>query len=967
MNLKIVIKNILKDKFSISYKKGKKHLLNENVKSVEVKETDGFTNIYGRVYDKSKSYFTQIRINEATQQIDFICNCELSEEAKRYSGNFICEHIIATLLKLTEGEDYTLNKNENIKVELRLEEKFNSPYKFDAILFLIGNERTKIASPMALKKYIENYKGDFLKKNENLLRILENTNFKIKDEDIRNILMECTYIDFAMKINSEYISKIKNENIPLNFTIKLEDERIKLQTFKTKIEALNTEKSVFLYNRCIYLPSIKQYKLYTPFYDVLHERHYCYIKKSSAQKVIKALRRIGKLKINDDVIDMVSEEYKFNLYFKKDNEKLYCEFNIPKEKASLKKSAKVKKIEEILFLNSFTKKDDLYYFVGEDESLIELIKSNISNLCDIKTSKDIGEIKVLDADDIIAKLEDEEDKLKFDLNISNIENDEWNSALDSFSEGKEFYRFNNYNFLDFNDENIRKFMNFLKIINYKGDKISLPLGYEDLVDEAIKNVDYIDVINKDDKKNRIFKTTIKDFKGSLRNYQKEGLKWLQNKKVKGLFGILADDMGLGKTIQIISFILKNRKEKTMIVTPSSLVYNWIAEFKKFAPTLKIACVHGSKDKRMKMIKSLSSYNVIITSYGTLNMDIDFYKDCIFDNLIIDEAQFIKNHKSKVTKSVKNIKSKVRFALTGTPIENNYLEIWSIFDFLKEGYLFSEKEFKTRFLNGDENQIKYLKIMIKPFILRRTKSQVLKELPDKIERTFYVEMTKEQKRYYKLSLKKIIKESEGMTNQISILSFLTKLRQIALDPSIIDDTYKGGSSKINKVLEIIDMCKKSNKKVLIFSQFTTVLKKLKEKLDKDNKSYFYLDGSTKASERVNLCERFNNTNDADIFLISLKAGGTGLNLTSAQVVIHFDPWWNPAVENQATDRAYRIGQKNDVEVIKIISKDTIEEKILKLKEEKSSMFNNLLDNDTDYCMSNTKLTKNEIKYLLSQDV
>lgn len=298
------------------------------------------------------------------------------------------------------------------------------------------------------------------------------------------------------------------------------------------------------------------------------------------------------------------------------------------------------------------------------------------------------------------------------------------------------------------------------------------------------------------------------------------------------------------------------------------------------------------------------------------MDVQFYKDYIFDNLIIDEAQTIKNSKSKISQNVKAINSKVKFALTGTPIENNYLDIWNIFDFLKPGYLFSEKEFKEKFLNSEE-QIKYLKLVIKPFILRRTKRQVLKELPDKIERTFYVDMTKEQKNYYKLSLRKFKKEAKENTNSITILSFLTRLRQIALDPSIIDDSYNGGSGKIDKALEIITRCLNDNK-----------------------------------------------SKDINIFLISLKAGGTGLNLTSAEIVLHFDPWWNPAVENQATDRAHRIGQKNQVQVIKIITKWTVEEKVLKLKDYKNDIFSSLLD--SDYNVKNNKLSREEIEYLLRED-
>ena len=347
----------------------------------------------------------------------------------------------------------------------------------------------------------------------------------------------------------------------------------------------------------------------------------------------------------------------------------------------------------------------------------------------------------------------------------------------------------------------------------------------------------------------------------------------------------------------------------------------------------------------------------------MNMDIEYYKKVKFDILIIDEAQNIKNSKAKVTKNVKSIDSKVRFALTGTPLENNYLELWSIFDYLKPGYLFSEREFKNKFLNSEEN-INYLKLMIKPFILRRTKKQVLKELPDKIETTYYVKMTDEQAKYYKNSLKRFSKEAESMTNQISILALLTKLRQIALDPSLIDEEYTGGSGKVDSAVDIINRCVENNKKVIIFSQFTSMLHRLEEKLNDLDVRYYYLDGKTNANDRIKLCDDFNDSESIKVFLISLKAGGTGINLTSAQVVVHFDPWWNPQVENQATDRAHRIGQKNKIEVIKMISKNTIEEKILYLKQEKSNIFTSLIEENESISRVNSKLSKEEINYLLS---
>ena len=809
--------------------------------------------------------------------------------------------------------------------------------------------------------------ADYSNENIKLLKFLKKINFKVQDTHIRDFFLLCNDVDFTIKIDSiEYKCKVKEEMMPLKFTLKLVDNRIKLQTLKAKVRAINSDETVFLYNNCIYIPPINKCRAYKPLYKILNKKSYTFVKKESLHKVITVLKNIGQLSVHDEIKNILAKNCTIDLYFDKDKEGIYCKLIIPREKEYLKASDKIKQIQEILFSNRFTKKGDLYYFLGEDFNIMNFLKSNIGNLCKIKTSKDIGAIKILDAKNISGNINKLKNGMEFTLDIDGIENNEWNLAINSYKEGNSFYRFNNYNFIDFKDKEITAIMEFLKFINFKGSAVNLPTGYEEVIDKMTKGSSFIDTIKKDQDLCNNAKVNLKGFNGKLRDYQMEGLLWLQNKKEKGLFGILADDMGLGKTIQTISFVLNNKNNKTMIITPASLVYNWEDEFNKFAPSLKIACIHGSKSNRVEILKNITMYDVILTSYGTLNMDVEFYKNYNFDNLIIDEAQTIKNSKSKVSQNVKSIKAKVRFALTGTPIENNYLEIWNIFDFLKPGYLFSQKEFKSKFLNNNSEQIKYLKLIIKPFIFRRTKNQVLKELPDKIERTLYVDMVKEQKSYYKQSLKKFIKQSKENTNSITILSFLTRLRQIALDPSIIDDSYNGGSGKIDKALEVINKYSDSNKKILVFSQFTSLLNILKQKLDLLNKPYFYLDGSTKPNERVRLCNEFNNNKNTYIFLISLKAGGTGLNLTSAEVVLHFDPWWNPAVENQATDRAHRIGQKNQVEVIKIISKDTIEEKILKLKEDKKHIFTSLLSEDSNYNINCTKLTKDEIKYLLSEN-
>nr|WP_242568082.1 DEAD/DEAH box helicase [Clostridium botulinum] len=419
-------------------------------------------------------------------------------------------------------------------------------------------------------------------------------------------------------------------------------------------------------------------------------------------------------------------------------------------------------------------------------------------------------------------------------------------------------------------------------------------------------------------------------------------------------------MGLGKTIQTISFLLSEKGAKSLIVTPTSLIYNWQDEFQKFAKTLNIGVIHGSKEERMKVLDDKEKYDVLLTTYGTLKNDFQLYKDIIFDYCIIDEGQNIKNPLAQNTDSVKRINSKVRFALTGTPIENNLMELWSIFDFIMPGYLYSEERFQEKFIDEVETNIDKLKTLIRPFILRREKKNVLKDLPHKIEKKFLVEMTTNQERIYKAYMKSIKEKlKNNKEDKITIFSYLTRLRQLCLDPSLIIDEYKGGSSKLRIAMELVQEGVDEGKKILLFSQFTSVLKNISKLLEKEGIEYFYLDGSTNASERIKLVNEFNKNSNVKVFLISLKAGGTGLNLTSANLVIHFDPWWNPAVEDQATDRAHRIGQKNLVQVIKLVCKGTIEEKIIMFQDDKKELINNVMNSDLKSGNLINTLSKEEI--------
>ena len=458
----------------------------------------------------------------------------------------------------------------------------------------------------------------------------------------------------------------------------------------------------------------------------------------------------------------------------------------------------------------------------------------------------------------------------------------------------------------------------------------------------------------------------KQVNGILRPYQKEGYRWLRSRTEAGFGGILADEMGLGKSIQFISLLLSQQKQATapsLIICPSSLVYNWKAEFDRFAPELNVMPVSGSALIREESVKqAFSSWemeeeyhvDVLITSYDLARIDSKTYTKYNFNFLALDEAQYIKNTKTQTTKAVKSISALHRFALTGTPIENRLSELWSIFDFLMPGILGNKTRFKTKFekpiAQGDESASDKLQKHVGPFMLRRCKKDVLKDLPDKLESVVYSEMGNKQKELYfaleqrlatqlKASKDKNI-ESVSQVNsnelsQIEVLAELTKMRQVCCDPRLLFENFKEEGSKLQTILELIDSAIDGEEKVLLFSQFTSFLGLIAEKLKEQKIKYYTITGSTPKKKRLDLVNAF-NADDVPVFLISLKAGGTGLNLTGASVVIHADPWWNDAAQQQATDRAHRIGQTRVVNVQKVIAKDTIEERIVKLQEKKREL-------------------------------
>lgn len=553
------------------------------------------------------------------------------------------------------------------------------------------------------------------------------------------------------------------------------------------------------------------------------------------------------------------------------------------------------------------------------------------------------------------------------LDIDGVDSNEYRDIFSSYKNNNRLYRMKNGAYLDLKDKDLEQAFKLIDILNIYSDfdNMKIPNNKAIYLEKLIEDEDlsfvngskYVSNVVKKFKKVKSENYQLpKDLNATLRDYQVSGFEFFKTLSDYQFGGILADEMGLGKTIQTIAFLLSNKNKKSIVITPTALIYNWKSELEKFAPTLKVGILHAVKSEREKILDNIDNYDVILTTYTTYKNDIDKYKNINFDYCIIDEAQNIKNPDAIITKAIKNVNAKVRFALTGTPIENNLMELWSIFDFIMPGYLYNKSKFKNIFVSNDKNIIE-LKNLIKPFILRRTKKEVITELPDKIEQKIIIDLEKEHKRAYKGYVNLITRKiKENNQDNITVFSYLTKLRQLCLSPELMVKNYQGKNSKLDILINIIN--DSSDEKILVFSQFTKVLEVIGKRLNEENILYSYLDGKTSAKDRLKLVKEF-NTNNNKVFLISLKAGGTGLNLTSAKIVVHFDPWWNPAVEDQASDRAHRIGQKSVVNVIKLIAKDTAEERVINLQEAKKELIEDVINGNLDNSATLKNLSKDDI--------
>ncbi|MDO5519852.1 MAG: DEAD/DEAH box helicase [bacterium] len=658
-----------------------------------------------------------------------------------------------------------------------------------------------------------------------------------------------------------------------------------------------------------------------------------------------------------------------------------------------KESAIISLLEDMHFVPSCN-----YYALRDERYIFEFLTigvTELSDTCDLYYSDDFKNFTLRNPGKLTTalKVNNEINMLEMEFNYEEIPKDELHALFQSLQLKKKYHRLKNGAFISLEDENFASINDIFDKLDVDEENIGenglmLPKNSAVYVNNILeegkdyfieKNEEFVELVNG------IVEPSTTNFElpdgieVSLRPYQVTGYKWLRTLAKNGLGGILADDMGLGKTLQTIVYITScieemeasgSEKMPFLIICPTSLVYNWQDEFHNFAPHIRTVVVSGSPEIRKELIETHVDNDVIITSYPLIRRDIEHYEAVKIHTMFIDEAQFIKNANSISAKVVKQVRAKYRFALTGTPIENSLSELWSIFDFIMPYYLFSHAKFAERYekpIIRENNQevLEDLSRHIQPFILRRMKKDVLEELPEKIESKYLTDMTDEQRNIYlsymesiRNDITKEINENGIAKSQMKILAALTRLRQICCHPSTFIDNYTGGSGKLDLLMDLLPDIILNGHRILIFSQFTSMLGLIEEELKKQNIGYFYLEGSTAMEDRQEYVKRFND-GEGSVFLISLKAGGTGLNLTGADTVIHFDPWWNPAVEEQATDRAYRIGQKNKVHVIKLLTKGSIEEKIYKLQQRKKALSEAVIQSKEVFI---NKLTREEIEDL-----
>lgn len=822
-------------------------------------------------------------------------------------------------------------------------------------------------------------------------------------------LAEGLHCDIIFRDKKMENMEIMCSNPKLSMELQMEDEVLSLHDMgQEPIISICEDGSILCYQGCIYLPDMEFLANLRPFFTTLFGKKQSELEfrgenmGSFIEKVLPVIKKTMNIQVPEKIKDhYIVEQLQPKLYFDIDRSRqrpvlvarmifAYGEHEVnplqDEQKGSyilVRDREEEEQLLRLMYDKHFSVRREQFVLTKEDE-IFQLMTEGIQDLCrqfEVFYSKEykansIKKVGMLSAG---IRLNTDINLLEMDVDYGHIPKEELRDFFRSIKLKKKYYRLKSGAFVNLmtEDKQIDELRDLLSIGEVTEDnKIAFSQTAVMEVDELLPHTQRItrdagykqllEDLKNPDKTNWELPNGMEDI---LRPYQITGYRWLCSLAHYGMGGILADDMGLGKTLQTITYVLANPGTRTLIVCPTSLAYNWQDEFSKFAPQIATQIISGTPQERADLMQQSTDVPVWITTYPLIRKDVDLYKAQIFDACFIDEAQFIKNPTSLGAKAVKAVQAKHRFALTGTPIENTLSELWSIFDFVMPGFFGRYRQFeecyeKPILRDHDSVQMQKLRRKIRPFVLRRMKKEVLTELPDKIETRRMAEMGVKQRKIYESYLARIQMELAGDEentpggNRMQVLAALTRLRQICCHPATFASNYHGGSGKLDLLMEQLPDILEGGHSVIVFSQFTSMLSIIAHELKQRNIPFFYLAGSTSAQERKREVKEFNR-GEVKVFLISLKAGGTGLNLTGADTVIHFDPWWNPAVEDQATDRAYRIGQKKKVQVIKYVMKDSIEEKIYELQKRKKQLSDQLIQAGESFV---TQLTMEEIKEL-----
>jgi len=952
-------------------------------------------------------------------------NLEITFEVFYETRYFVRQAVPAISLRMGEEKLYVVKNVKKLFEALDSGEKvvFGKKFEFDPFIHTFRPEDKPVINLLReMYEVEENICEDpwrYSSPQNGRGRLFKGKQIILTQAVVKRLLSLLHSERFNLKLfDKEYKNvKIVEQDLPLHFMLDKNNDDLVLNWKKLNLFPLVKTGEYFFFDEKVYKISDHQRKYFTPLISALAEspdgiRFSKQQKERFVAEILPVVKQIGQVEISSVVKESFYEtDLKAEIYLDRVGdavtakvEFIYGKIRINPfagnshlqtgDKILVRDGKNERAVLNLLEQAEFRTLNGNLYLEEEEKiyAFVYHILPKIQELAEVFYSESFRKMRIREAATFAGgvRLNEDSGMLEFSFQLEDIDMAELRDVFSSLREKKKYHRLKDGSFLplDSSDAQLDQVMNMIDALN---------ISERELQKKVIKipkyRALYIDRCLRESElrfeRNLAFKQLVQNItepqdmefevpgnlKNVLRDYQKTGFKWLKTLAMYGLGGILADDMGLGKTIQAIAFIISEKKRvqaPSLVVAPTSVIYNWQDEAKKFAPDLKVVVVSGTPKEREMLLKEAKKADLVITSYALIRRDAELYADFNFGYCFLDEAQHIKNPNSLGAKAVKTIKAAGYFALTGTPLENSLTELWSIFDFVMHGYLLSRQKFMKKYerpivKNQDEKALKELQKQIAPFILRRMKRDVLQELPPKIESKVITDLTREQKKIYLTYLQKAKGEIEETIatigfekSQIKILSALTRLRQICCHPATFLENYKGDSGKLMYLKEIMKNAVESGHRILLFSQFTGMLEIIRNQLDNEQIEYFYLDGSTKTEERGRMVRAFNG-GEGDAFLISLKAGGTGLNLTGADMVIHYDPWWNPAVEEQATDRAYRIGQKNSVQVIKLITKGTIEEKIYELQQKKKAMINSVIKPGKTML---SKMTEQEVRELFS---